>query len=142
MLAIDTNILVYSEIPTLEFHKAARTLVENLIAGSRPWAIPWPCVYEFLRVVTHPVFFVNAVPLERALDDLERIFESPSLHLLSETTRHATILNRLLREVPVKANLIFDARIAALCIEHDIDEILTADHDFTRFPVNATNPFA
>jgi len=63
------------------------------------------------------------------------------LHLLSETPRHAEILDLLLRQSRVIGNLMFDAHIAALCIEHGITEIITADRDFSRFPLKATNPF-
>jgi uncharacterized protein len=139
--AVDTNILVYAEIPSLEFHEPALELLERLASGPDPWAIPWPCVYEFLRVVTHPVLLQDTVPLTRALDDLRRILDSPSLHLLSETPRHWEVMDRLFRESRVTANLVHDAHIAALCIEHDITELITADRDFGRFPLKVRNPF-
>lgn len=141
MIAVDTNILVYAEIPTSPFHRVAREWVVRLTAESEPWAIPWPCIYEFLRVITHPRTAHNPLPLEMALDDVKTILQTPSLRLLSETTRHAEVMDRLLRESRVGSNAVFDARIAALCIEHGVDEILTADRDFTRFPLKATNPF-
>ena len=141
MIAVDTNILVYAETPSSPFHSTARGLVVRLTRQSEPWAIPWPCIYEFLRVVTHPRASRTPLPLDTALDDVKEILRTPSLRLLSETSRHAEIIDRLLRESRVASNLVFDARIAALCIEHGIDEILTADRDFRRFPLKATNPF-
>lgn len=81
------------------------------------------------------------MPLERALDDINRIRQSPSLSLLSETPRHGDVMDALLRTARVTADVVFDARIAALCIEHGIEEILTADRDFSRFPLKSTNPF-
>jgi toxin-antitoxin system PIN domain toxin len=140
VLAVDTNILVYAEVPFSQFHETARELVTRLVEEPDPWAIPWPCIYEFLRVVTHPRFFIPPVPLEIALRDLNRLLQSPSLHLLSETPRHAEILDLLLRESRVIGNLMFEG-IAALCIEHGITEIITADRDFSRFPLKAANPF-
>lgn len=141
MLAVDTNILVYAEAPFSQFHEPARDLVTRLVERSDPWAIPWPCVYEFLRVVTHPRFFIRPVPLEMALRDLNRLLKSPSLHLLSETSQHAELLDSLLRESGVTGNRVFDAHIAVLCIEHGVTELITADRDFTRFPLKFTNPF-
>jgi uncharacterized protein len=141
VIAVDTNVLVYAEIPSLPFHETALELLGRLTAQTEPWAIPWPCVYEFLRVVTHPVLFKNTVPLERALDDLRRILNSPSVQLLSETARHNEVLDRLLRESQVSGNRVHDAHVAALCIEHGITEIITGDRDFTRFPLKVTNPF-
>jgi len=90
--AIDTNLLVYAEIDGSAHCDRARELIETLAEGSEPWAIPWPCVYELLRVVTHPRVFHPPVPLPVALDDLAAIMASPSLLLLAETERHAEVL--------------------------------------------------
>ena len=76
-----------------------------------------------------------------ALRDLNRLLKSPSLHLLSETSQHAELLDSLLRESGVTGNRVFDAHIAVLCIEHGVTELITADRDFTRFPLKFTNPF-
>lgn len=140
MIAVDTNVLVYADTPSSPFYSAARDLVTRLSEGVAPWAIPWPCVYEFLRVITHPRA-TRRVQLEVALNDIARIRQSPSLHLLSETHRHAEIMDSMLRTSRVTSDLVYDARIAALCIEHGVDEILTADRDFRRFPLKSTNPF-
>jgi toxin-antitoxin system PIN domain toxin len=139
--AVDTNVLVYAEIVSSEFHRTARDLVIGLAESTIPWAIPWPCVYEFLRVVTHPRVFKPPVPRERALDDLQQIFLSASLRLLSETSRHAEVMDLLIRESAVNGNLMHDAHIAALCIEHGVTELITGDGDFSRFPLKVMNPF-
>ena len=141
MKAVDTNILVYSEIVTSTHHPTARLLLTELAEGSAPWAIPWPCVYEFLRVVTHPRVFSPPVPLDIALEDLEQIFASPTLVLLSETERHAEVMAAVVRESDVTGNLLHDAHIAALCVEHGVSELITGDRDFSRFPLRVTNPF-
>lgn len=142
MRAVDTNILVYSEILTSPRHRIARRLLTELAEGSAPWAIPWPCVFEFLRVITHPRVFSPPVPMAIALHDMEQILASPSLILLSETDRHAEILSQVVRESGVTGNLVHDAHIVALCLEHGVRELLTGDRDFARFPLKATNPFA
>jgi len=139
--AIDTNVLVYSEIVSSTHHRAARRLLTQLAEGPIPWAIPWPCVYEFLRVVTHPRVFSPPVPLALAIDDLGQIFMSPTLVLLSETARHAEVMKSVLSESGVTGNLLHDAHIATLCIEHGVSELLTGDRDFSRFPLRVANPF-
>ena len=70
MIALDTNILVHARRAELAHHEAARTLVARLAEGDAPWAIPWPCVYEFLRVVTHPRVFDPPSELDIVLEDL------------------------------------------------------------------------
>jgi toxin-antitoxin system PIN domain toxin len=139
--AVDTNVLVYSEIVSSAHHPAARLLLTELAEGRVPWAIPWPCVYEFLRVVTHPRVFSPPVPLALALEDLQQILASPTLVLLTETERHADVMATLVRESGVTGNLLHDAHIAALCIEHGVSELVTGDRDFSRFPLRVADPF-
>jgi toxin-antitoxin system PIN domain toxin len=140
--ALDTNVLVYAEITSSPHHDAARAILRQATEGAAPWALPWPCVYEFLRVVTHPRVYHPPVPPERALSDLRRILESPSLLLLSETERHAEILQRVVESSGATGNLIHDAHIATLCVEHGVAELVTGDRDFLRFSdLRVSNPF-
>ena len=142
MKAIDTNVLVYAEIVSSPHHKKARKLVTELAEGALPWAIPWPCLYEFLRVVTHPRVFHPPAPLQLVLSDLKAILASPSLVLLSETPRHFEVMEAVIKTSGVTGNLIHDAHIAALCLEHGAAELLTGDRDFARFPgLNISDPF-
>jgi hypothetical protein len=140
--AIDTNVLVFAEIQTSAQHAQARAVLAELAEGGVPWAIPWPCVYEFLRVVTHPRVYHPPVPLRRATDDLRRILDSPTLVVLHETPNHAEVMFRILQESEVTGNLIHDAHIAALCLEHGIEELVTGDRDFARFrSLRTRDPF-
>jgi len=140
--AIDTNVLVFAEITSSPQHGRAREVLRALGEGASAWAIPWPCVYEFLRVVTHPRVFHPPVPMDVALRDLRAVLGSPSLILLSETPRHADVMDAVVRESGVAGNLIHDAHIVALCLEHGVTEIITGDRDFHRFSgLTVTDPF-
>ena len=142
MRAVDTNVLIYAEMTTSQHHAAARELLRELAEDARPWAIPWPCVYEYLRVVTHPRVYHPPAPLRVALADLRVILASPSLVLLSETSRHADVMASVLEASGVAGNLIHDAHIAALCLEHGVSELLTGDRDFSRFRgLRVSHPF-
>ena len=142
MRAVDTNVLVYAEIVGSAHHRRAREILEQLARGAFPWALPWLCVYEFLRLVTHPRVYHPPVPIGVALADLRVILGSPSLVLLSETPRHAEVMEALVRASGVTGNLLHDAHIAALCLEHGVSELITGDRDFARFAALAVvNPF-
>ncbi|MGH9358672.1 MAG: type II toxin-antitoxin system VapC family toxin [Terriglobia bacterium] len=142
MRAVDTNILVYARRQEPAEHPAARRLLAELSTGEAPWALPWPCVYEFLRVVTHPRVFHPPTPVHAAWDAINLLLDSPSVVVLSEGHLHRAILSDLLSSSPVTGNLLHDAHIAALLIEHGVEEILTNDEDFRRFPrLRVTNPF-
>jgi uncharacterized protein len=142
VIALDTNVLVYARREEAPHHRAARALLVDLAEGEKPWALLWPCVYEFVRVVTHPRVFAPPSPLEAVLTDLEALFASPSLHLVGEGTRHAGHFRRMVEEGDARGNLAHDAHIAALVLEHGISELLSADRDFARFPgIRVRDPF-
>jgi len=117
-------------------------LLAELAEGSAPWALPWPCVYEYLRVVTHPRVFDPPTDLDVALEDLDSLLDSPSLHLLGEGPAHRGHLFRIVSEGRALGNLIHDAHIAVLLVEHGVREFLTTDRDFSRFPsLRVRDPF-
>ncbi len=141
MIALDTNILVYARRAELPRHKKARALLAKLAQGSTPWALPWPCVYEFLRVVTHARVFDPPTELDAALEDLESLLASPSLVLLGPGPAHVSHMVRALDEGRATGNLVHDAHIAALLVEHGVRELWTLDRDFTRFSgIRVVNP--
>ncbi len=143
MIALDTNILVYARREELPQHRKARALLARLAEGTKPWALPWPCVYEFLRIVTHPRVFDPPTDLEVALEDLESVLASPSLVLLGEGPGHPAHLQHMASAGAAVGNLVHDAHIAALVMEHGARELWTTDRDFARFPgLSVKDPFA
>ena len=143
MIAVDTNLLVYAHREDSPFHEAAYERLAALAEGRATWAIPWPCVYEFLRVVTHPRVYHPPVPHTLAVRDIQAVLSSPSLVLLSETDRHAEVMKRVILASGATGNLMHDAHIAALCLEHGVTELITGDRDFHRFPgIRVRNPFS
>jgi len=142
MIALDTNIIVYARREETCHHAAAKDLLTGLAEGDEPWAIPWPCIYEFLRVITHPKVFSPPTDVDVALEDLESLLAAPSLVLLGEGPGHVTHLLREVGEGRAQGNLAHDAHIAALVVEHGVRELWSTDRDFTRFPgVRSHNPF-
>jgi toxin-antitoxin system PIN domain toxin len=140
--AVDTNILVYAAVAAVPQHKKARDTLRALAEGPGAWALPWPCCYEFLRIVTHPRVYKPPMSVSAALGFLRPLLASPSLRVLHESERHFAVLERLLAQSGVSGNLIHDAHIAALCEEHGVGRLITADRDFARFPGLVTwNPF-
>lgn len=141
MIAVDTNVLVHAHREDSEWHGAAASRVASLAEGAGPWAIPWPCVHEFLAIVTHPKIFNPPTPLEAALEQVDAWLESPVLVLLSESEGHWSRLRELLRAGKISGPKVHDARIAALCAQHGVHELWSADRDFSAFPdLAVTNP--
>lgn len=141
MIAVDTNVLVYAHRADSPWHAAATEVVAALAAGSAPWAIPWPCLHEFLAIVTHPRIFAPPTPLDRAIDQVEAWMESPTLRVLGESPAYW----QAFRDVAVAGRLagpvMHDGRVAALCLDHGVAELWSADRDFNRFPgLTVRNP--
>ena len=141
MIAVDTNILVYAHREDASFHDKAALRLTALAEGRAAWAIPWPCLHEFLSVTTHPRIYDPPTPLPVALDAVDAWLEVPGLVLLAESDQHWTTLRALLATGRIAGPQVHDARVAALCQQHGVRELWSADRDFSRFPgLRVVNP--
>jgi len=141
VIAVDTNVLVYAHREDSEWHEPAERAVRELAEGAAAWAIPWPCVHEFLAITTHPRIFRTPTPLPAALDQLDAWFEAPSLVRLAEDADYWAVLRTLVGQARLSGPRIHDARIAALCLTHAVRELWTSDRDFSMFPsLRVRNP--
>lgn len=99
-----------------------------------PWAIPWPCLHEFYAIATHPKIYAPPTPRTAAQDQIDAWLESPTLVLLAESGAHWATLRALISAGQVAGPQVHDTRIAALCLQHGVAELWSADRDFTRYP--------
>jgi hypothetical protein len=112
-----------------------------LAEGRQPWAIPYPCAYEFISVVTHPRVFGKPTPIAEALDVLADLANSTGFQWLAESPGYFETLRKVAEAAKVQGGRIHDARIAALCLHHGVSELWTADRDFSNFPqLKTRNP--
>ena len=141
MIAVDTNVLVYAHREDSSFHEAAFSCMAGLIGGRTVWAIPRPCLYEFLAVVIRPRVYDPPTPLALALDQVEAWLETPTLVLLSQGEQHWLGLRATIAAGQVTGGRVHDARIASLCLQYDVQQLWSADRDFSRFPdLKVVNP--
>jgi toxin-antitoxin system PIN domain toxin len=141
VIAVDTNVLVYAHRRDLPLHRPARDAVGALASGRLKWAIPWPCVHEFLAVVTNARVFRQPTPVKQAMRQVQSWLDSPTATTLAEDERYLDTLKALLESSGISGGKVHDARIAALCLHHAVDELWSADRDFSRFPALKTrNP--
>ena len=143
MIALDTNVLVYSHRAECRLHVPAKDLVKNFAEGTESWAVPWPCVFEFYSVVTNPrIWKGSATTPHRAADQLKAWMDSPSIVLLTEPDDFADVVLPMLRQPRIRGPIVHDARIAALCLAHGVEVLLTRDRDFQLFPqLKTADPF-
>lgn len=133
MIAVDTNILVYAHREDSSFHKSAFRIIKQLAESQSAWAIPWPCIHEFLAIVTHPKIYKIPTKLELACEQVQAWLESPSLNLLSETEEHFASLKEIVIKAKIQGPKVHDARIYAICKQHGVKKLWSADKDFSRF---------
>ena len=143
MIAVDTNILVYAHRADSAWHEPAARTVAGLAEGTAEWAIPWPCLHEFLAIVTHPRIFKTPTPPDLAFGQVDAWLESPTLVVLSENDDHSAALRDLALAARVTGARVHDARVAALCVSHGVRELWSADRDFSLFAgLKTRNPLA
>ena len=141
MIALDTNLLVYAHRADSLWHVAARRAVASAAEGRGQWAIAWPCIHEFLAIVTHPHIYAPPTPLERAVDQVEAWMAMPNLVLLGEPDGYWPSLRAVLVAAQISGPRVHDARVVALCKCHGVRELWSADRDFSRFPgLKVRNP--
>jgi toxin-antitoxin system PIN domain toxin len=141
VIAIDTNLLVYAHRPEMPFHERARQVLTEAVAGTEPVSVPWPCVHEFLAVVSNPRIFKDPTPMNVALDAVRRLLASLSGGFLAEGEGYLDTLERVVRPALLQGAIVHDARVAALCLFHGVRVLWSADRDFSRFPdLTVVNP--
>ena len=141
MIAVDSNLLIYAHKQGSPFHSLAAETIDSLRHQRAPWAVPWPCIHEFIAITTHPGIYKPASTLVQALGFLDSVFASSQLHLLSESSGYFEKLREIATSARLKGPRIHDARIAALCLHHGVSELWSADRDFSAFPqLKVRNP--
>jgi len=131
LIAVDTNVLVYAHRADSPWHTRAAELVRELAEGPGAWAIPWPCLHEFLSIVTHARIYKPPSPLDVATSQVAAWLDSPGLTLLTESAEHWRSLREILEAGRIAGPKVHDARIAALCVQHGVRELWSADRDFS-----------
>ena len=133
MIIPDVNLLLYSYNDRDPSHEQARKWWFELIAGESPVGIPWIVVAGFVRISTNPKAFVDPMTPSAALATVVEWLKHPHVSPLNPAEEHLTHFVRNINTAGTAGNLVTDAHIAAIAIEHDA-EVHSADTDFRRFP--------
>ncbi|MCB0983451.1 MAG: type II toxin-antitoxin system VapC family toxin [Ilumatobacter sp.] len=141
-MIVDANILLYAVDDGSPFHRAASTWLEDALNGDVRVGLPWQTVGAFLRISTHPRVTANPLSGEAAWEFVEAWLAAPAAWVPSAGRATADVLGRLCRQIPITGNLVTDAMLAAMAIEHGV-AVVSADTDFARFPgLRWINPLA
>jgi toxin-antitoxin system PIN domain toxin len=133
MMLIDANLLIYAYHRDLPQHSAAQHWLRDTLASKPYMGIPWSVLLAFVRLSTNPRVFERPPTLSTVWEQVELWLAHPNVWIPQPTERHAQVLGSLMKETNVTGNLVQDAHLAALALEHGLI-LYSADRDFARFP--------
>src|SRR5271154_6669618 len=133
MILLDTNLLIYAHVSSFARHQAAGVWFEERLNGPAPVGLPWASLLAFLRLVTNPRVFEYPEPMAEAWRQVLAWLACESAWIPQPTERHVEVLGDFLALAGVHANLVPDAHLAALAVEHGLT-LCSTDGDFARFP--------
>jgi uncharacterized protein len=141
-MLIDANLLLFAVDESSPFHKRASTWLTDVLNGVRRVALPWPVLSAFIRISTHPRAAERPLSPEVAWRYVDGWLACDPVWIPNPTDRHAEILRGLVVSHQLRGNLVSDAHLAALAIEHGL-AVCSADSDFARFSeIRWINPVA
>lgn len=132
MQLVDANVLIYAVNESSELHERARTWLDAKLNSDEQVGFAWVALLAFLRLATHPAVFPRPLSITHATQIVRDWLAQPTAVVLDPTTRHVDILSGLLADTGSGGNLVNDAHLAALAVEHDA-VLVSFDTDFTRF---------
>jgi len=132
MMLVDVNLLLYATDDLSEHHAAARTWWETQLSDTRPVCLCWPVVKAFIRIGTNPRLHRRPLTLKEAVERVQSWLDQPCVRIIQPTEHHWTIFQQMLRAGNATANLVSDAHLAALAVEHNC-VLQSNDTDFARF---------
>ena len=132
-MIVDANVLLYAVDTRSPFHQPAKSWLEDALSGPTRVGLPWMSLTAFLRIATHPRASANPLSAAEAWSCVEEWLSAESAWIPVPTPRHADLLRRLIVDGDLRGNLIPDAHLAALALEHGVG-VSSADSDFARFP--------
>ena len=142
VITIDANLLIYAYVESLPQHRHAKQWLIETLSSKVPVLLSWSSIQAFLRLTTKPTLFHEPYRSEEAIQIVDTWLARRNVSILEPGTRYWTILRDLVRAHDVRGDLMTDAHLAALALEHGAT-VYSADRDFRRFAgLRVINPLA
>lgn len=141
--SVDVNVLLYASDQAIPRYDKAIQFLQNRVSDPELFCICWSTLMAYIRISTHPSIFSNPLSPEEALENIENLLKQPRVRVLSEGEGFLAIYRQVSNNFPVRGNLVPDAHLAALLLQHGVRRIYTADSDFKKFEfLEVSNPFS
>lgn len=132
MILVDANLLLYAEDSLSAHHDAAREWWDNQLSGTAPVCLCWPVLTAYIRIGTNARLHRRPLTLKEAVERVQSWLDQPCVRVLTPTDQHWALFQQMLRAGNATANLVSDAHLAALAVEHNC-VLHSTDDDFARF---------
>ncbi len=139
---VDVNLLLYATDRASPFHDRAVDFLRKCTSGSDILCLAWPTIMGYLRISTHPSIFDEPLSPDEALGNMERLLRLPQVRVISEEDGFWETYRKATAGLAVRGNLVPDAHLAGLLLQHGVNIIYTNDSDFRKFKfLDPRNPF-
>jgi toxin-antitoxin system PIN domain toxin len=132
VILVDANLLLYAEDSLSEHHETARNWWDTQLSGSEAVALCWPVLTAFIRIGTNARLHKRPLTLKEAIERVQSWIDQPCVRIIQASEQHWELFQKMLRVGNATANLVSDARLAALAVEHNC-VLHSTDTDFARF---------
>ena len=133
MKLVDANVLLYAVNSSALHHERSRRWLDGALSGQDTVAFAWIALLAFVRLSTKREIFPAPLTIEQAMDRVDAWLAAAPAVVVEPTPQHATVVRMLLSPLGAGGNLVSDAHLAALAVEHRCG-IVSFDNDFSRFP--------
>lgn len=133
MILVDANLLLYAEDALHPDNSRARAWWDDALSGTDPVCLCWTVLGAYVRIGTNRRVFEKPLSIMQAVSRVESWLDQPCTRVVQATERHREVFGSLLVEGQATGNLVTDAHLAALAMEHGC-RLASTDADFSRFP--------
>jgi uncharacterized protein len=133
LILVDANLLLYAVDESSLQHAKARKWWDAQLSGTSPVCLCWPVLSAFLRISTNRRVYERPLTLDEAADRVQSWLDQPCVRVVNPTENHWKLFREMLHSGKAVANLVADAHLAALAVEHGC-QLCSSDGDFRRFP--------
>lgn len=140
--SVDANVLIYASDRGSPWHAQASDFLAGCVVRPELFCLAWPTIMAYLRITTHPSVFASPLTAGEAEANVESLLSLPRVRVLGEGDGFWPSY-RALTDTPIRGNLVPDAHLAALLLEHGVHVLYSRDRDFLKFPtLRVEDPFA
>jgi toxin-antitoxin system PIN domain toxin len=130
---IDVNILLYASDKSSPLHSKAASFLDDCASGHEVFCLAWLTLMSYVRMATHPAIFERPLSHDEAIRNVDALIAARTCRVIGEEDGYWDFYRRITSDVPTRGNLVPDAHLAAVLVQHGVVRLYTHDRDFRKF---------